>query len=207
MLAPWKKSYDQPRQHIKKQRYYFADKGQSNQSYDFSSSRIMDVRVSPWGKVSAKGLTLLNCGVGENSWEFLGLQDQTSQSSRKSVMNIHWKDWCWIWSSNTLVTWCKNLTHWKKILMLGKIEVRRRRERWRLRWLDASPTWWTWVWASSGRWWWTGKPSVGKESDMTEWLNWTERKHFHKKNALVSSRFEVVGTRCHHDSTELEQKI
>ena len=40
MLAPWKKSYDQPRQHIKKQRDYFANKGPSSQSYDFSSSHI-----------------------------------------------------------------------------------------------------------------------------------------------------------------------
>ena len=37
-LAPWKKSCDQPRQHIKKQRHYFASKGLSSQSYDFSSS-------------------------------------------------------------------------------------------------------------------------------------------------------------------------
>ena len=35
-VAPWKKSYDQPRHHIKKQRHYFADKGQSSQSYGFS---------------------------------------------------------------------------------------------------------------------------------------------------------------------------
>ena len=40
MLAPWKKSYDQPRQHIKKQRHYFANKGLSSQSYGFSSSHI-----------------------------------------------------------------------------------------------------------------------------------------------------------------------
>ena len=40
MLAPWKKSYDQPRQHIKKQRHYFADKGPSSQSYSFSSSHV-----------------------------------------------------------------------------------------------------------------------------------------------------------------------
>ena len=39
-LAPWKESYDQPRQHIKKQRHYFADKGLSSQSYGFSSSHI-----------------------------------------------------------------------------------------------------------------------------------------------------------------------
>ena len=32
---------------------------------------------------------------------------------RKSVLNIHWKDWCWSWSSNTLATWCEELTHWK----------------------------------------------------------------------------------------------
>ena len=40
MLAPWKKSYDQPRQRIKKQRYYFANKGRSGQGYGFSSSRV-----------------------------------------------------------------------------------------------------------------------------------------------------------------------
>ena len=38
--APWKKSYDQPRQHIKKQRHYFANKGPSSQSYVFSSSHV-----------------------------------------------------------------------------------------------------------------------------------------------------------------------
>ena len=39
-IAPWKKSYDQPRQHIKKQRHHFANKGPSSQSYGFSSSHI-----------------------------------------------------------------------------------------------------------------------------------------------------------------------
>ena len=38
--APWKENYDQPRQHIKEQRYYFANKGLSSQGYDFSSSRV-----------------------------------------------------------------------------------------------------------------------------------------------------------------------
>ena len=33
---------------------------------------------------------------------------------RKSVLNIHWKDWCWSWSSNPLATWCKELTPWKR---------------------------------------------------------------------------------------------
>ena len=39
-LAPWKKSYDQPRHHIKKQRHYFVNKGPSSQSYVFSSSHV-----------------------------------------------------------------------------------------------------------------------------------------------------------------------
>ena len=56
-----------------------------------------------------------NCGAGEGSWEFLGLQgDQISQSKRQSTLNIHCKDRCWSWSSNTLVTWCEELTHRKR---------------------------------------------------------------------------------------------
>ena len=63
-------------------------------------------------KLSAEELMVLNCGVGEDSWESLGLQgDQTCQSYRKLVLNIHWKDWCWSWSSNTLATWYEELTH------------------------------------------------------------------------------------------------
>ena len=65
-LAPWKKSYDQPRQHIKKQRQYFANRNPSSQGYGFSSSHVW-VRVGLSRKLSAKELMLLNCGVGEDS--------------------------------------------------------------------------------------------------------------------------------------------
>ena len=79
----------------------------------------------------------LNCGAEEDSWESLGLQgDSTSPSWRKSVLNIHWKDWCWSWNSNNLATWCEELTHWKRPWMLGKIESRRRRGWQRMRWFD-----------------------------------------------------------------------
>ena len=62
-----------------------------------------------------KELMLLNCGVGEDSWESLGLWgNQTSQSWRKSILNIHWKHWCWGWSFNTLATWCEELIDWKR---------------------------------------------------------------------------------------------
>ena len=47
-------------------------------------------------------------------WESLGLQgDPTSPSKRKSVLHIHWKDWCWSWNSSTLATWCEELTPWE----------------------------------------------------------------------------------------------
>ena len=79
---------------------------------------------------------LLNCGVGEDSWESLGLQgDPTSPSKRRSVLGVHWKDWCWSWNSNTLATCCEELTHFEKTLMLGKIEGRRRGWQ-RMRWSD-----------------------------------------------------------------------
>ena len=71
--------------------------------------------VGLWRKLSAKELMLLNWGVGDDSWESLGLQgDPTSPSWRKSVLNIHWKDWCWRWNSNTLAPWWKELTHLKR---------------------------------------------------------------------------------------------
>ena len=58
---------------------------------------------------------LSNRAIGKDSWESFGLQgDQTSQSSGKSTLNIHWKDWCWSWNSNTLATWCEEPHHWKR---------------------------------------------------------------------------------------------
>ena len=68
----------------------------------------------------------------------------------------------------------------EKTLMLGKIEGRRRRGRQRMRWLEVSPTQWTLVWASSGSWWWPGRPgvlqSMGSQRVVHDWvteLNWT----------------------------------
>ena len=67
----------------------------------------------------------------------------------------------------------------EKTLMLGKIEGRRRRGRQRMRWLDGITNLWTWVWASSGSWWWTGMPgvlhSMGSQS-QTRLSDWTELK-------------------------------
>ena len=52
----------------------------------------------------------LNCGIGIDSWASLGLQgDPTSPSSRRSVLGVHWKDWCWSWNSNT---WPPDVESW-----------------------------------------------------------------------------------------------
>ena len=135
MLTPWKQSCDQPRQHTKKQRHYFVNKVSDSQSYGFFSDHVW-MWVQPWRKLSAEKWMLLNCGVGENSWESLGLQgDPTSilkeispEYSLEGVMlklklqyfgNLMWRT-----------------DSFKKTLMLGKIEGRRRRGRQRIRWLD-----------------------------------------------------------------------
>ena len=79
---------------------------------------------------------LLNCGVGEDSWESLGLQgDPTSPFWRRSALEFLWREWCWSWNSRTLATSREELTHWKR-LMLGGIGGRRRRGQQRMRWLD-----------------------------------------------------------------------
>ena len=123
---------------------------------------------------------LLNWAAREDSWESLGLQgDQTSQSQRKPVLNIHWKDWCWSWNSSTLATWCEELTHWKRPWCWKRPKAGREGDdRGWDGWM-ASPTWWTWVWASSGSWWWTGRPgmlqSMGSRRVTHDWateLNW-----------------------------------
>ena len=65
----------------------------------------------------------------------IGLWDETSQSQRKSTLNIHWKDWCWSWNSNTLTTSCEELTHLKRSWCWEKWKVGGEGEQ-RMRWLD-----------------------------------------------------------------------
>ena len=125
---------------------------------------------------------LLNCGVGKDSWESLLLQrDQTSPSYRRSVLGVHWKDWCWGWNSNTLATSCEELTHLKRPWCWARLRAGGEGDdRGWDGWM-ASPTQWTWVWVDSGSWWWTGRPGVlwfmGLQRVGYDWateLNWTE---------------------------------
>ena len=101
-------------QHIKKQRHYFADKGLSTQSYGFPSSRVwiweLDYKESWAWRIDAFELWCWR-RVLRVPWT---ARRSNRPSWRKSVLNIHWKDWCSSWNSNTLATWCEELTHWKR---------------------------------------------------------------------------------------------
>ena len=184
MLAPWKKCYGQPRQHIKKQRHYFANKGPSSQRYGFSCSHVgmweFDYKecwaLKNWCfwtvVLEKKKKTLespLDCKEiqpvhpkGNQSWVFIGRTDAEAETPI-------------LWPPDV-----KNLTHWKRPwcwerLRAGGEGDDRGWDGWM-----ASPMQWTWVWVSSGNRWWTGRPgvlqSMGLQSytqlcDLTE-LNW-----------------------------------
>ena len=101
---------------------------------------------------------VLNCGAGEDSSQSPGLQgDPTSQSSRRSVLNIHSKDWGWSSNSNTLATWWEELTHWKRPWCWERLKAGGERDNKGWDGWMASPTQQTWVWTNSGNWWWTGR--------------------------------------------------
>ena len=172
---PWKKNHDKPRQHIKKQRHHFTDKGQYNQSYGFSSSHewmwesdhkegwlqknwcfqnvvLEKTLVSP---LDSKEIQWVN-PKGNQPWIFIGRTDAEAEAP------IHWPPD----GKSQLIG---------KDLMLGKIEGWRKRDDsgWDV-WI-ALPTQWAWVWVSSVRRWNTGilaccSPWV-TESDVTEALN------------------------------------
>ena len=161
MLTPWKENYDQPRQHIEKQRHYFANKGPSIQGYGFSSSHVwmweLDYKDSWalknwcfWTVVLEKTLeSLLDCKEiqpvhpkWDQSWVFFG---RTNVEAETPIL----------WPPDS-----KKLTHlkrpwcWEKLRAWGKGDSRG----WDS-WM-ASLIQWSWVWVNSSSWWWTGRPGV-----------------------------------------------
>ena len=178
MLAPRKKSCDQPRQHIKKQRHYFANKGPSSQNYGFSSSHVWMWEIKKaerlknwwfWIVVLEKTLeSLLDCkeiqsvhSKGDQSWVFIGNTDAKAETP--ILWPPHAKSWL------TVKNWC-----WEGLGAGGEGDDRR----WD-GWME-SLTRWTWVWVNSRSWWWTGRPGVlrfmGSERVGHNWateLNWS----------------------------------
>ena len=173
MLTPWKESYDQPRQHIKKQTHCFVNKGPSSQGYGFSSGHVwmwkLDYKES-WGPKNWCFWTV----VLEKTLE--------SPLDCKEVQLVHPKeDQSWVFigrtdvEAETPILWpcdANNGLIWKDP-DAGKYWGREEMVGWHHR-LDAHGFVWT--------------PGVGdgqgglvccvswghKESDMTEWLNWTD---------------------------------
>ena len=153
MLAPWKKSYDQPRQHIKKQRHYFANKGLSSQLWFFSSSHVwmweVDYKENWVPKNWCFGTVVLEKTLespldckeiqpvnpkGNQSWIFIG------RTVAEAETPILWPQ-------------CKELTHLKRHWCWERLKAGEEGNNrgWDV-WM-ASLILWTWVWVSSGSWW------------------------------------------------------
>ena len=179
MLTPWKESYDQPRQHIKKQRHYFANKAPSSQSYGFSSDHVWMWELNYKESWALKNWCFSTV-VLEKTLE-LRVPWTTRRSNQSILKEI--SPGC---SLEGLMLKLKlqyfghlmwRANSFEKTLMLGKIEGGRRRGQQRMRWLDGITDSMDWVWASSWSWWWdreTWHASVRcfAESDTTEKLNW-----------------------------------
>ena len=91
------------------------------------------------------------------------------------VLNIHWKDWCWSWSSNTLATWCKEPSRWKRPWCWERSKVGGEGDNRGWNGWMAPPIRWTRVWVSSESWSWTGKPGVLQSmGSQRAGRDWTE---------------------------------
>ena len=178
MLAPWKKSYDQPRQHIQKQRHYFANKGLSSQSCGFPvvmyGCESWTIKKAECWRIDAFGLWC---------WRRLLRVPWTARRSNQSILKeispeleglmLKLKLQYFghlMWRTDSL----------EKTLMLGTIEGRRRRGWQRMRWLDGI-TYLMDISLSKHQEFGDGQGSLTccspwgrKESDTTKWLNWTE---------------------------------
>ena len=176
MLAPWKKSYDQPKEHIQNQRLYFANEGP-----------LVKAMVFPVVVYGCESWTIKESWALKN-WCFWTVVLRVPWTTRRSnlsslkeiSLNIHRKDWCWSWNSNTLATWCKELSHWKRPWCWERFKAEEGGDRGWDDWI-ALLSRWTWVWARSRSWWWTGKPgvlqSMGLQRVGHDWeieLNWSE---------------------------------
>ena len=113
MLVPWKESYDQPRQHIKKQRHYFANKGLSSEGYDFSSGLLW-----MWELDSEESWALKNWCF----WTVVLEKTLESPLDCKEIQPVHRKDQSWVFigrtdvEAETPVLWPPHVKNW----LIGK---------------------------------------------------------------------------------------
>ena len=132
------------------------------------------------------------CGVGEDSWESLGLQGDPTSPFWRSALGFLWKEWCWSWNSSTLGTACEELTHWKRLWCWEGLGAGGEGDNRGWDGRMASLTRWTRVWVNSGSWWWTGRPGMpwfmGSQRVGHDWateLNWTELNWLMNKSSIL----------------------
>ena len=171
------KTYDQPRQHTKSRDITLPTK-----------VRLVKAMVFPVVMYGCETWTLKKAEYWRIDtfelwyWRRLLRVPWTASRSnqfilKKPVLNIHWKNWCWSWNSNTLATWWEKLTHWKRSWFWKRLKVGEGDNRGWDGWMP-SPIRWTWIWTSFGSWC-TGKPgvlqSMGSQRVGHNWvteLNW-----------------------------------
>ena len=154
----WKESCDQPRQHIKKQRHYSADKGPSSESYGFSSSHVW-----MW-ELDCKQSWALKTWC---FWSVVLEKTPESPLDCKEIQPVYPKgneSWVFIerTDAETPILWPPDAKNWLigKYLMLGMIEGRRRRGQQRMRWLDGITDSVDINLSKLGEWRWTGSPGM-----------------------------------------------
>ena len=160
MLVPWKESCDQPRQHINKQDITLP-----------TNVHLVQLMVFPvvmygcWESDYKESWVLKNWCFWTMVWRRVLRVPWTARRSNQLILkeinpNIHWKDWCWIWNSSILATWCEEPTHWKRPRFQERLKARGEGDDRGLDGWMASLTQCIWVWVNSRSWWWTGRPGV-----------------------------------------------